>query len=95
MDGSTEAVEAAAERLRNAVAEADLEIGMAPGQVNLLGPVEVEGQRPGAPQQRLVIRAEPALAARLVPMLRHLRSAHSMRGEGGPLRVRVNPIGQL
>lgn len=95
VDGSTEAVEAAAERLRNAVAEADLEIGMAPGQVNLLGPVEVEGQRPGAPQQRLVIRAEPALASRLVPMLRHLRSAHSMRGEGGPLRVRVNPIGQL
>ncbi len=99
VDGSTEAVEAAAERLATRLSEA----GLAEGQVSLLGPVASEGGQPTGPgsglsqsaQSRLVIRAAASLSAQLVPMLRTLRSDHSLRGEGGPLRVRMNPVGQL
>ncbi|MCI1749395.1 MAG: primosomal protein N' [Acidipropionibacterium sp.] len=100
IDGSAAAVGGADERLRGDLTDAGLEVGMAPGQVSVLGPVEsgpVEtgGPRASASQARLMIRADLGLSAQLVPMLRHLRSAHSLRGEGGPLRVRINPVGQL
>ncbi|MEE8869538.1 MAG: primosomal protein N' [Acidipropionibacterium acidipropionici] len=90
VDGAAEAVASAAERLAAALAEAELS-----EEVSVLGPVVDEAPRPGAPAARIVVRCATPLGPRVTPLLKQLRTAHSMRRESGPLRVRINPTGQL
>ncbi|AXE38813.1 putative primosomal protein N' [Acidipropionibacterium virtanenii] len=90
IDGAEEAVALAAERLAAALTEAELS-----EEVTILGPVTEDVTRPGAPASRIVVRCATALASRVTPLLKQLRTAHSMRRESGPLRVRINPTGQL
>lgn len=90
VDGAEQAVQAACDRLGAELDESGLT-----GRVTLLGPVSAEAPRPGAPACRLVVRCPTSLGRQVTAVLKHLRTAHSMRKEPGPLRVRINPTGQL
>lgn len=95
VDGAQAAVKAAAQRLAAELKDAELEEKGLAGEVSVLGPVIWESTAPGAPDCRLIVRCPTRLGRQVTAALRHLRSAHSMSKESGPLRVRINPTGQL
>nr|WP_197429960.1 primosomal protein N' [Auraticoccus cholistanensis] len=63
-------------------------------EVELLGPVELEGAdlRDEAPRHRLVLRCPPRAAGALVRAVKQAVSVRSARKDEGALRVQVDPV---